>query len=131
VKGVYILRIFLDRDKRIRIGSLDTIDFKKGLYAYVGSAMGGLEQRIGRHLRKNKKMHWHIDYLLGKAEIIKVLVRETNSKSEECTAAAELKKSGGAPVYGFGCSDCKCKSHLFYFKSLSMMKIDNYRLLKL
>ncbi|MFZ2654380.1 MAG: GIY-YIG nuclease family protein [Victivallales bacterium] len=115
----------------IRVGALGSLLFRKGFYSYTGSAMGGLEARIKRHLRKDKRLHWHIDYLLGKAEIIRVLAMETNIKSEECMAAARLEKSGGIPVGGFGCSDCKCKSHLFHFKSPSMMKIDNYRLLKL
>lgn len=131
MKGVYILLAFLTKDTKLKTGALGKVRLKKGLYAYSGSAMGGLEQRIGRHLRKSKKLHWHIDYLLEKAEIQKVLVKETESKSEECHAAANLLNSGGTPVIGFGCSDCKCKSHLLHFKSPSMIKLENYRPLKL
>ena len=128
MKGVYILEIFLPEDKRIKVGSPGFIDFRKGHYAYTGSAMGGIEQRVGRHLRKNKKLHWHIDYLLGKAEIKKVFIMETNIKSDECGAAAKLEKSGGVPVDGFGCSDCSCESHLFHFSKSFNLPDSNYRL---
>ncbi|NIT57694.1 MAG: DUF123 domain-containing protein, partial [Aliifodinibius sp.] len=53
---------------KIRIGSLGFIDFMKGYYVYVGSALTGLEQRITRHFKVSKGehsvTHWHIDYLL-------------------------------------------------------------------
>lgn len=119
MKGVYILIIELRKKSSIKIGALGVIDFKKGCYAYTGSAMGGLEQRVSRHLRKKKKLHWHIDYLLQDAVIKDVRVSETSSKSEECRTAVMLEKSGGRPVYGFGCSDCRCQSHLFLLKSSS------------
>jgi len=79
MKGSYILLIKLLKDSEIKVGSLGTISFKKGFYVYVGSAMGGLEQRINRHLRKNKKTFWHIDYLLNNrgAKIIKVFYKES------------------------------------------------------
>jgi len=42
MKGSYILLIKLDEDKDIQIGKLGNISFKKGYYAYVGSALNGL-----------------------------------------------------------------------------------------
>ncbi len=131
MKGVYILVISLGRDTRIRIGALGNISFRKGFYAYSGSAMGGLEQRIGRHLRKTKKLHWHIDYFLKKAEVRSILIKETELKSDECKAAGMLVKERSFPVEGFGCSDCKCKSHLFHFKRTPRINFEDYRLLKL
>ncbi len=116
MKGIYILVMELRKDSKLRIGALGPVSFPKGFYAYVGSAMGGLEQRINRHLGKSKKLHWHIDYLLKKSQIKKVIVKETSSKSEECRTAGMVKSTGGIPVLGFGCSDCRCQSHLFYFK---------------
>lgn len=125
MKGVYILIASLNEDVGLKIGALGVINFKKGFYAYTGSAMGGIEQRVGRHLRKDKKLHWHIDYLLGKAEIKKIFVKETNRKSGECGAAIRLEQSGGVPIDGFGSSDCKCKSHLFYFNAKSGIALNN------
>ncbi|MEI6423171.1 MAG: GIY-YIG nuclease family protein [Lentisphaerota bacterium] len=125
MKGVYILVISLPKRSCIKIGSLGIIDFKKGYYAYTGSAMGGLEQRVKRHLRKEKKLHWHIDYFLQKAEIFEVHANETASKQDECKNAILLKQSGGVPVINFGASDCKCKSHLFYFNARSAIMSNN------
>ena len=31
--------------------------------------MGGLDARVARHLRAEKKLHWHIDYLLERASV--------------------------------------------------------------
>ena len=112
MKGSYILVIELKKDKTIQVGKLGKIYFKKGIYAYVGSAFNGLEARINRHLRKTKKKHWHIDYLLDFAEVVDVFYKE-NEKKEECKIAKKLEESS-IPIPGFGCSDCICKSHLFY-----------------
>jgi Uri superfamily endonuclease len=111
MKGSYILIFKLKDDKKIKVGKLGKIDFKKGYYVYVGSALNGLEQRIQRHLRSQKKTHWHIDYLLSQTKIINVFFK-LNSYKQECNIAKSLDEKLSA-ITGFGCSDCKCKSHLF------------------
>lgn len=131
MKGVYILVMSLADKSHMKIGSLGAFDFKKGYYAYTGSAMGGLEQRVGRHLRKDKKLHWHIDYFLRKAGIVACYMRETDSKHEECMAAGSFQSAGGEAVPDFGCGDCKCNSHLYYFKNRSSIKTINYRLVNI
>jgi sugar fermentation stimulation protein A len=50
--GVYILLIALPREETIPVGKLGPIRFPEGFYAYVGSAMNGLESRVTRHLRR-------------------------------------------------------------------------------
>ncbi|MBN2043178.1 MAG: GIY-YIG nuclease family protein [Candidatus Aenigmarchaeota archaeon] len=111
MKGSYIILIGLDSNKKIKIGKLGKINFRKGRYAYVGSALNSLEGRISRHLRKEKKKHWHIDYLLANAEIEKVFYIESSGR-KECDIAKKF--SDNEQVKGFGCSDCGCNSHLFY-----------------
>ena len=69
-------------------------------------------QRIQRHLRKQKKTHWHIDYLLNHVKIVNVFYKQSEVK-EECFIAKTLEKELSITP-GFGCSDCACKSHLFY-----------------
>jgi Uri superfamily endonuclease len=120
MKGSYIIYVEVTHDRSIRIGSLGSVSFKKGFYAYVGSAMNGLSGRIMRHLRKDKKLHWHIDYLLRKARIRAVHIRPSGKK-EEC-ALAQKFASRFTGIVGFGCSDCKCASHLFYSKSLDDLR---------
>ena len=111
MKGVYVLLVWLSRDVKRSVGSLGEIVFEKGLYAYVGSAQNNVHKRIGRHLRKEKKIHWHIDHLLDSDFVVvpNAYVKK-GSKNEECRLARSVK---GIPVQGFGSSDCKCGSHLF------------------
>lgn len=112
MKGSYLIIAEMDANKRVPIGKLGEVEFNKGFYVYVGSALNGLEQRIQRHLRENKKTHWHIDYLLKHATVTDVFYKEDNVR-EECIIAKKFE--GALPsILGFGCSDCKCKSHLFY-----------------
>ena len=56
--GSYILLIKLTEEKEIAVGGWQSIPFRDGYYAYVGSAMGGLQARIKRHLKRDKKLHW-------------------------------------------------------------------------
>lgn len=115
MKGSYLLIMEIKEDKKIKIGALGKIEFKKGYYAYVGSAMSSIEKRVERHLRKEKKLRWHIDYLLQHAELKSIFYRESNEK-EECSIAKAF--SNGFPcIKNFGSSDCKCKGHLFYSKN--------------
>ena len=112
MKGSYILLIKLEKDQEIKIGKLGNILFKKDFYIYIGSALNGLEQRINRHLIRDKKSHWHIDYLLQFGKIIDAYYKESNLK-EECNVAKKLEEKLFL-IPGFGCSDCRCRSHLFY-----------------
>ena len=112
MKGSYILVLRVPASKEVEIGKLGKICFEKGLYAYVGSAMSGLQARIKRHLKREKKSHWHVDYLVACSDIIDVVVFETKAKCE-CEIASKL--SARFPgIRKFGSSDCKCSSHLFY-----------------
>ena len=112
MKGSYILLIKLPTEQTIRIGSLNTVQFSRGYYAYVGSAMGGFKSRLNRHLKGNKKLRWHIDYLLQKASINGIILGETNDRAE-CAVAQALSRHFDS-IPGFGSSDCKCRSHLFF-----------------
>jgi Uri superfamily endonuclease len=122
LKGIYVLIIDVNKDINVNIGSKGKVAFKKGLYAYVGSAQANLEQRVRRHLRKQKRLFWHIDYLVNSetAKIIKVFQKEAD-KTEECVVAEMLDAEGNA-VEGFGCSDCNCKTHLFHIKNYKFLQ---------
>jgi len=111
MKGTYILLMSINSDKSIQIGKLGNIHFKKGWYVYIGSALNGLEGRIKRHLRSEKKHHWHIDYLLVYAKIKKVYIKRGIVK-EECSVSQSFSHSFDM-IPNFGCSDCSCKSHLY------------------
>ena len=102
------------------VGALGSLAFPKGFYAYCGSAMGGLGARINRHLRRKKKIQWHIDYLLEKGRIRGVMCAETND-SLECQVAEDLCNAFNH-YPGFGSSDCGCPSHLFFSEELSTLQ---------
>ena len=112
MKGSYILLIELPEGQIINVGSLKAIRFPRGYYAYVGSAIGGFKSRLNRHLKGNKRPHWHIDYLLPRASISDIIICETEDRAE-CTITQALSRQFDS-VSGFGCSDCKCSSHLFF-----------------
>jgi Uri superfamily endonuclease len=112
VRGSYILLIKLREAQTISVGRLKTVSFPRGYYAYVGSAMGGIIGRLNRHFGTNKKTHWHIDYLLEKASVDEVIICETEDRAECAIAQALGAQFDNIP--GFGSSDCKCQSHLFF-----------------
>jgi Uri superfamily endonuclease len=120
MKGTYLLIMTLSKETSITVGKLGVIHFKKGGYAYVGSALNGLDQRIQRHLRTDKKTHWHIDYLLPFIEIVDIFYKE-NDQKEECTIAQVLERNF-RNIPRFGCSDCSCGSHLFYGSSKEIIQ---------
>lgn len=113
VKGSYCIASFLREDSDIEIAKLGTFSFLRGMYVYTGSALSSLEGRIGRHLGKEKKMKWHIDFFLEKAEAI-AFISVISSKREECSMNSKFLEEGDVLVKGFGSSDCGCPTHLVY-----------------
>jgi Uri superfamily endonuclease len=117
VKGIYVLILRLNNDTDIIVGKLGELKFKTGFYAYTGSALGtGGFKRVIRHFNvasgKNQVRKWHIDYLLPHTDVICAVLMPTDD-ALECTIAkkfAEIFKD----INGFGCTDCACRSHLFF-----------------
>ncbi|MBF8267256.1 MAG: hypothetical protein HW388_764 [Dehalococcoidia bacterium] len=95
------------------MGKLGTFEFPPGEYLYFGSALNGLEGRIRRHLRRDKRRHWHIDFLTAVSSVVGVWWT-TGTERRECSLAKAALDMEGAqmPARGFGASDCRCQSHL-------------------
>lgn len=114
--GSYVLVLANDRFRRIEVGRLGHLVFPKGWYAYVGSALGSLEARVGRHGKAAKKRFWHIDYVtpvpmpVAKAFLIRRRDRI------ETGLASRIRLLCDSAVEGFGASDSPEPSHLFYFQ---------------
>lgn len=117
--GTYVLVMKLASDTTIPVGQLGPVAFSAGFYVYTGSAFGpgGLTSRVGRHLKHSEKHRWHIDYLRGFAEIIEIWYTFHPEKAE-CRWAEIFQTTRGVRIAcpGFGSSDCRCNSHLFFFK---------------
>ena len=130
--GTYALLLKLNKQERITVGKLGTFDFPAGYYLYVGSALGpgGLQARLTRHRRGSQnalqsnssqggaKLHWHVDYLLQRAQLTEVW-SVTSEERLECKWSEVALRQPGAqvPVQGFGSSDCRCPAHLIYFSA--------------
>jgi Uri superfamily endonuclease len=116
-KGTYLLLSHLDHQVEIRVGRLGTFSLNAGWYAYAGSALGpgGLPARLARHSRTDKRLHWHIDYLLQHATV-ETIWQTTYPQRLECAWAAAMQDLPDAqtPIRGFGASDCSCTAHLIY-----------------
>ncbi|HEX22686.1 MAG TPA: GIY-YIG nuclease family protein [Chromatiales bacterium] len=106
----YQLHIAVSRLRILSIGRLGTFRFPSGRYLYTGSARRNLVARVRRHLSQDKKLRWHIDYLLT-AHAVKV-VDVSLSRDSECPLNQRV--AGEIIVPGFGASDCRahCGSHL-------------------
>lgn len=117
--GTYTLLIEVEEPIERAIGALGTRTLDPGWYAYVGSALGsGGFSRIDRHRElargERETRHWHIDYLLGHHGSRLADVVTTEGEAIECGVASELDVGEQSVIAGFGCSDCRCRSHLFY-----------------
>jgi Uri superfamily endonuclease len=113
--GTYILVIELPRDCHVVVGALGDLAFRLGYYLYVGSALGGLQARLARHLRPDKRLHWHIDYLL-QVGTIRAIWYTLGDARRECAWARTLAAMPGIrpAAARFGASDCACPTHLFF-----------------
>ena len=125
MKGTYIIVIHLQENSKITIGSLGKLNFIKGFYLYFGSAMGDkgsttLENRVKRHISKpkEKRIFWHIDYLLtNKKCVITHIYLIPSSIRLECIISNDISENSDNLINNFGSSDCECPSHLYYFQN--------------
>ena len=101
----------------VTIGAKGQFSMPVGSYLYIGSAKRNWQQRINRHLRQNKRVRWHIDYLLA---VPTVSVQEVwlSRQDQECHTAKQLAQMAGTMILGrgIGSSDCRCPSHFLYLK---------------
>lgn len=115
MRGTYALVIEIKREASILIGKLGKFKFPAGYYIYIGSGQNSLKKRVHRHLSKEKRLFWHIDYLLNHPEVKvkRVWIREGGKW--ECRLARKIAVDKGFKmlVPKFGASDCRCKTHLF------------------
>lgn len=121
--GTYALILYNKRAQTISIGKLGIFAFPRGYYVYTGSAFGpgGLAARTGRHLKPHKPLRWHIDYLTVRLPVIRIWLTR-HPKTCECAWAGHFQTLGGSIIVpGFGASDCRCCTHLFFFKKMPMV----------
>jgi|Deesub1362A_J573_1020465.scaffolds.fasta_scaffold00362_13 Uri superfamily endonuclease len=113
VVSSYVLILLNYRKREIAVGRLGKLTFPSGYFYYVGSARSGIH-RVKRHFAKQKKKRWHIDYISSVMTIVGAVLTHL----DECELASRFSRFQQIPH--FGCSDCKCTSHLFYSPNLTL-----------
>ena len=91
--GAYPLLIDLAADSVLDIAAFKDRRVTPGHYLYAGSAngRGGLRARLARHLRRDKKPHWHIDRLtVAAAQVAAFPI----TGARECALIETLLESG-------------------------------------
>ena len=96
-KGTYVLFLRFSSPFEGEVGSLGIVRLEPGEYCYIGSAMGGLDQRLRRHLSKEKRIRWHIDRLTLAADSMEAY-ESYPDPVPECTLARMAEDSGCTPV---------------------------------
>lgn len=117
-KGTYALILRIKKNTFLTVGKLGKFLFQKGYYLYVGSAQGpgGLKGRVRHHCNPCKNPHWHIDYLKINTELEELWIQRSQINHEHRWATfLQVEQDEQFLVKGFGSSDCKCVTHLFYF----------------
>jgi len=114
--GIYTIVLHNSKDQAIDVGALGKIYFPKGYYVYCGSARNSLFKRIAHHRKKNRKFHWHMDYIKHHMKIIADTPIVTESVSE-CELASSINNFADSQIDKFGSTDCKCRSHLYFFEN--------------
>lgn len=117
--GVYILELFAENSFYIANRKFNHILLSKGYHYYIGSAQKNLNQRLERHFKKDKKNHWHIDFLTSNENVRpnSALILHKAPKSIEEEIANNFISFFNAKIIlkGFGNSDTKGTiTHLFY-----------------
>lgn len=110
--------MWLDERVSLAVGRLGRFTFAPGYYVYAGSAHGpgGLSARLARHRRREKRRHWHVDYLLARARLAEAWTVVSEGRLECAWAQAVMGMPGAqVPVPRFGASDCRCPAHLVFF----------------
>lgn len=119
--GTYLLIFFLHRACALKVGRLGHFNLVSGFYVYVGSALGsgGLRARLRHHLKPAKRPHWHVDYFSLLTPPKAICAAHGNHRREH-DWAMRLGQLPNAtqPIPGFGASDCRCVSHLYYFSTI-------------
>ena len=115
--GTYALIFSACHTRQLEIGKLGTFALKPGFYIYVGSAFGpgGLKARIDHHRKRTGRPHWHIDYLGPFLELIETwYTHDPVHREHQWAQTVSGTRATSVPLVGFGSSDCRCKSHLFF-----------------
>jgi Uri superfamily endonuclease len=110
LRGGYLLLIHLKYPLEVKTRS-KKFQLSSGWYVYVGSAMNTLLGRLHHHEGRKRKPFWHIDFLLQEADLRYAFLLPWNQPLESLISS----RISGRPIPGFGASDVREDSHLFWY----------------
>ena len=115
--GTYALIFCSETDQLIRVGRLGQVRVPRGFLVYIGSALGpgGVQARVGHHMRISPRPRWHVDYLRARTRLEEVWFSYDTERREHDWAEAMGRQRNTGCLRGFGVSDCRCESHLYGF----------------
>jgi Uri superfamily endonuclease len=116
--GAYALVLFCSHDEQVQIGKLGPLQLRRGFYVYVGSALGpgGVRARVAHHQKLSPRPHWHIDYLRPRTRLDRIWYSHGRvCREHQWARVIRALRGASVPIAGFGSSDCRCKTHLFFF----------------
>jgi len=125
LRGTYTLLIRCKSSASVTFGKLGASKLRRGYLLYTGSALGrgrsAIENRIGRHASRPKRVRWHVDYLTSRAEFdVKAAVFLNSRKRLECAINRSINNEMSVkPILPrLGSSDCNCNAHMLSVASL-------------
>lgn len=125
--GTYAIVLRCSDEVRISIGRLGESQLRTGHNIYIGSAFGpgGVRARVLRHNQREKRRHWHIDYLREHMSLVEAWYTHDFERREHRWVDVMNDMSLALFLTGFGSSDCGCYSHLFH--SIARPEISLFR----
>ncbi|UCF92140.1 MAG: GIY-YIG nuclease family protein [Desulfobacterales bacterium] len=118
--GTYALVLVSAADVGLPIGKFGELHVRPGFYIYVGSAFGpgGLKARLAHHRHISRRPRWHIDYLRAVTRLEAVWYTYDPARREhQWSEVLSQSPNAAVPLPGFGSSDCRCASHLYFFET--------------
>lgn len=122
--GTYALVCRCENRELVPVGCLGACQLREGYYVYVGSAFGpgGVRARVMRHRRREKRRHWHVDYLREHVSVAEVWYTHDPVRREHQWVEAMNSMGLVLSFNGFGSSDCTCFSHLLHSRSAPLLR---------
>jgi sugar fermentation stimulation protein A len=118
--GCYQLILQVKKEQTLPVGKLGQLTFIPGVYVYCGRHLIALGNRINRHLKREKKTRWHIDYLTVNSHFNISGVIIFPDRVDECSLNQTFLQFNRAQIQhpDFGSSDCRfqCGAHLCYLE---------------
>lgn len=99
----------------------ETVTMERGFYLYVGSAKRAMRARLARHLTKQKRLFWHVDYVTSCPDVtVKAIFFSSRG---ECATLKEVIALGIPFGRRLGASDCTCPSHFIYIPGTRLKNV--------